>query len=41
MVGRNAGEAKRILREAQPGMLVTEDLAEALVRIDAIVGGAR
>jgi succinyl-CoA synthetase beta subunit len=41
LVGRNAAEAKRILGEAQPGMLVTEDLAEALVRIDAIVGGAR
>ena len=40
LVGRNAAEAKRILGEAQPGMLVTEDLAEALVRIDAIVGGA-
>ncbi|WP_158926851.1 ATP-grasp domain-containing protein [Acidisphaera sp. S103] len=40
LVGRNAAEAKRILGEAQPGMLVTEDLAEALVRIDAIVGAA-
>jgi succinyl-CoA synthetase beta subunit len=40
LVGRNAMEAKRILREAQPGMLVTEDLAEALVRIDAVVGAA-
>jgi succinyl-CoA synthetase beta subunit len=38
LVGRNAAEAKRILGEAQPGMLVTEDLAEALVRVDAIVG---
>ena len=33
--------AKRILAERQPGMLVTEDLEEALARIDAIVGGAR
>jgi succinyl-CoA synthetase beta subunit len=40
LVGRNAAEAKRILGEAQPGMLVTEDLAEALVRINAIVGAA-
>jgi succinyl-CoA synthetase beta subunit len=38
LVGRNAAEAKRILGEAQPGMLVTEDLAEALVRVDAILG---
>ena len=41
LVGRNAAEAKRILGEAQPGMLVTEDLEEALARIDAIVGAAR
>jgi succinyl-CoA synthetase beta subunit len=40
LVGRNAAEARRILGEAQPGMLVTEDLAEALARIDAIVGAA-
>jgi succinyl-CoA synthetase beta subunit len=40
LVGRNAAEAKRILGEAQPTMLVTEDLAEALARIDAIVGAA-
>jgi succinyl-CoA synthetase beta subunit len=40
LVGRNAAEAKRILEGAQPGMLVTEDLAEALVRVDAIVGVA-
>jgi succinyl-CoA synthetase beta subunit len=38
LVGRNAAEAKRILGEAQPGMLVTEDLEEALAKIDAIVG---
>ena len=37
LVGRNAAEAKRILDVAQPGMLVTEDLEEALVRVDAIV----
>lgn len=40
LVGRNAAEAKRILGAAQPGMLVTEDLEEALARIDAIVGTA-
>jgi len=40
LVGRNAGEAKRILGTARPGMLVTEDLEEALARIDAIVGAA-
>ena len=40
LAGRNAAEAKRILGEAQPGMLVTEDLEEALVRVDAIVGAA-
>jgi succinyl-CoA synthetase beta subunit len=40
LVGRNAAEAKRILGEAQPGMLVTEDLEEALVLVDALVGAA-
>ena len=40
LVGRNAAEAQRILREAQPGMLVTEDLEEALVRVDAILEAA-
>jgi succinyl-CoA synthetase beta subunit len=40
LVGRNAAAAQRILAEAQPGMLVTEDLAEALARIGAIVGAA-
>jgi succinyl-CoA synthetase beta subunit len=40
LVGRNAAEARRILGEAQPGMLVTEDLEEALVRIEAIVRAA-
>jgi succinyl-CoA synthetase beta subunit len=39
LVGRNAAEAQRILGAAQPWMLVTEDLGEALVRIEAIVGG--
>jgi succinyl-CoA synthetase beta subunit len=38
LVGRNAAAAQRILGEAQPGMLVTEDLEQALARIDAIVG---
>jgi succinyl-CoA synthetase beta subunit len=41
LVGRNAAEARRILHEAQPDMLVTEDLAEALAGIDAIVEAAR
>jgi len=40
LVGRNADEAKRILGERQPGMLVTEDLEEALRRIDAITRGS-
>jgi succinyl-CoA synthetase beta subunit len=40
LVGRNAAEARRILREAQPEMMVTEDLTEALLRIDAIVAAA-
>jgi succinyl-CoA synthetase beta subunit len=38
LVGRNATEAQRILGAAQPGMLVTEDLEQALARIEAIVG---
>ena len=37
LVGRNAAEARRILLEAQPDMLVTEDLEEALARIDEVV----
>lgn len=37
LVGRNAAEARRILAERQPGMLVTEDLEEALRHIEAIV----
>src|SRR6185437_5353115 len=39
LVGRGAAEAKRILNEQQPGMLVTEDLGEALARIDQIISG--
>lgn len=39
LVGRGAVEAKRILHERHPSMLVTEDLEEALARIDAIVAG--
>ena len=38
LVGRNAAEARRILQEAQPGMLVTEDLTEALTNLHKIVG---
>jgi succinyl-CoA synthetase beta subunit len=41
LVGRGAEDAKRILAERQPRMLVTESLQEALARIDSIVGGAR
>lgn len=40
LVGRNAAEARQILGTAQPDMLVTEDLAEALTQIDLIVRGA-
>jgi succinyl-CoA synthetase beta subunit len=40
LVGRNAAQAQRILGEAQPGMFVTEDLQQALARIDAIVAAA-
>lgn len=40
LVGRGAGAARNILAARQPGMLVTEDLEEALVRIDTIVRGA-
>ena len=39
LVGRGVDDAKRILGERQPSMLVTEDLEEALQRIDAIVAG--
>jgi succinyl-CoA synthetase beta subunit len=41
LVGRNAADAKQVLGEAQPGMLVTDDLDEALARIHAIVGTTR
>ncbi|MBS0639864.1 MAG: hypothetical protein JSS43_08335 [Proteobacteria bacterium] len=40
LVGRGAAEAKRILGEKRPDILVTEDLEEALRRIDRIVGAA-
>jgi succinyl-CoA synthetase beta subunit len=40
LVGRGAADARRILAERQPGMLVTEDLKEALGRIDAIVSAS-
>jgi succinyl-CoA synthetase beta subunit len=39
LVGRGAADARAILAERQPGMLVTEDLEEALRRIDAITRG--
>lgn len=39
LVGRGAAEARGILADRQPGMLVTEDLEEALRRIDAITRG--
>ncbi|MEJ0019597.1 MAG: ATP-grasp domain-containing protein [Acetobacteraceae bacterium] len=35
LVGRGAAEAKRILAERRPGMLVTEDLDEALAALTA------
>lgn len=38
LVGRGADQARRILAERQPGMLVIEDLEAALQHIDAIVG---
>jgi succinyl-CoA synthetase beta subunit len=37
LVGRGAAEARRILADRHPGMLVTEDLEEALSRVAAIV----
>jgi len=37
LVGRGAAEAKQILHAARPGMLVTEDLQEALACVDRIV----
>ncbi|MGE0418992.1 MAG: ATP-grasp domain-containing protein [Acetobacteraceae bacterium] len=39
LVGRGAADAQRILGERQPSMLVTEDLEQALQRVDAIVAG--
>ncbi len=39
LVGRGAAEARTILGERRPGMLVTEDLGEAIRRVDAILGG--
>jgi succinyl-CoA synthetase beta subunit len=40
LVGRGATDAKRILGERQPDMLVTEDLEAALTQIDTIVAAA-
>jgi succinyl-CoA synthetase beta subunit len=40
LVGRGAAEAKRILGEKRPDILVTEDLEEALRRVDTIVAAA-
>ncbi len=36
LVGRGAAEARRILKERQPAMLVTEDLEEALRQLAAV-----
>jgi succinyl-CoA synthetase beta subunit len=36
LVGRGAAEARRILAERQPDVFVTEDLEEALRRIQAV-----
>jgi len=41
LVGRGAAEARRILADRHPGVLVTEDLEEALIRIAAIAGKPR
>jgi succinyl-CoA synthetase beta subunit len=41
LVGRGAAEARRILADRHPGMLVTEDLEEALSSITAVVGKPR
>ena len=41
LVGRGAADARRILADRHPGMLVTEDLEEALIRIAAIAGKPR
>ncbi len=40
LVGRGAAEARRILAERQPGIFVTEDLEEAMVRVGGVVGEA-
>jgi succinyl-CoA synthetase beta subunit len=37
LVGRGAADARRILAERQPEMFVTEDLEEAMRRIETIV----
>jgi succinyl-CoA synthetase beta subunit len=39
LVGRGAGEARTILAQRRPSMLVTDDLEEAMARIDAITAG--
>ncbi len=41
LVGRGATEAQRILADRHPGMLVTEDLEEALSSVAAIAGKPR
>jgi succinyl-CoA synthetase beta subunit len=38
LVGRGAAEAKRILAERQTGVFVTDDLEEAMRRVEAIIG---
>ena len=39
LVGRGAPEAKRLLADRQPAMLVTEDLETALARVETILAG--
>ena len=41
LVGRGAAEARHILAERQPAVFVTEDLGEAMQRIEAITGATR
>jgi succinyl-CoA synthetase beta subunit len=41
LVGRGASDARHILAERQSAVFVTEDLEEALRRIEAIIGAAR
>jgi succinyl-CoA synthetase beta subunit len=41
LVGRGAAEARQILMARHPGMLVTEDLEEALRSIAAVAGATR